>query len=186
LVELTEHPVDARTLNEHFASLGAILAASEETLAQIVSNYTARRIRMIRNALAAVLHEPLVEPRALPDTEAVARFLVASIGYRRFEELRVLYLDSTHRLIRQETAFRGCIDQCHMHARPIITRALELGAKGLILSHNHPSGLASPSRADIEATRRLSVAARSLDFDVIDHIIVARDQWYSFRAMGHM
>ena len=74
---------------------------------------------------------------------------------------------------------RGTIDESPVYTREIATRALLTNAKGVILSHNHPSGSAIPSRADIQTTKKIKDALAMLDINLFDHIIIGHDQTYS-------
>jgi DNA repair protein RadC len=96
----------------------------------------------------------------------------------------VLFLNSKNRLLRDEVMSEGSINETPIYPREIMRRALELGATALILAHNHPSGDPQPSDGDVDATRRIARAARSLDIKIHDHVVVARSGWTSFRTLG--
>jgi DNA repair protein RadC len=83
-----------------------------------------------------------------------------------------------------EELFRGTIDGASVHPREVVRRALAHNAAAVILSHNHPSGVAEPSRADIQLTRRLSEALALIDVRVLDHIVVGDDNGVSFAERG--
>jgi DNA repair protein RadC len=87
-------------------------------------------------------------------------------------------------LIADEVQSTGTIDHTPVYPREIVKRALELGASAVILAHNHPSGDPTPSRADIEMTRDVAVAAKALRIEVHDHVIVERSGHSSFKALG--
>jgi DNA repair protein RadC len=123
---------------------------------------------------------------AMSTTAAVADYLRLEMGYEPAEQVRILFLGSGNRLIADEVLFRGTIDSAPIHARPIVHRALDLCATALIIVHNHPSGDASPSQADLQETHELRAALRAVDVVVHDHIIVARSGWTSLRARGLM
>ncbi|WP_447766144.1 JAB domain-containing protein [Sphingopyxis panaciterrae] len=107
-----------------------------------------------------------------PFSPELRRYLIASMGSLIDETLRVLFLDSARRLIADERLQQGTLNQLAVHPRTIFRRALEHNAAGLILVHNHPSGDPSPSEEDITSTRRLEQIGRSLDIEIVDHIIV--------------
>jgi DNA repair protein RadC len=98
--------------------------------------------------------------------------------------MRALYLDGKLRLVRDALITEGTVDEAPLYPREIIRRALDCAATGIILVHNHPSGDAYPSAADVEATARLALSARHLGITLHDHLIVARSGWSSFRRMG--
>ncbi len=102
---------------------------------------------------------------------------------RDAEFVAVAYLDEGRQLI-DVTLSSGEQDNAVLPVRRIIGEALKLGATGLILAHNHPSGDARPSAADIEATRQLSQTAAAVDVRVYDHLIFSGGDWQSLRAPG--
>src|SRR5271155_6283147 len=99
------------------------------------------------------------------------------------EQFRVLFLDKRNQLIADETQQIGTIDHTPVYPREVVKRALELSATAMILVHNHPSGDPTPSRADIEMTKRIIEIARGLGIEVHDHIIVGRDGHASLKGL---
>jgi DNA repair protein RadC len=95
-----------------------------------------------------------------------------------------LFLDKKNRLIADELQQRGTVDHTPVYPREVIKRALELGASALILVHNHPSGDATPSKADIEMTREVQEAAAKLGIAVHDHIVISKSGHSSFKSLG--
>src|SRR3546814_10192261 len=102
------------------------------------------------------------------------------------EVLRILFLDASYRLIADEQLHHGSVRQLELYPRTIFRRAIEHGATGLILVHNHPSGDATPSENDIVATRRLSDLGRSLDIEIVDHIVVTATHAQRVAASGRI
>ena len=98
----------------------------------------------------------------------------------------VLYLDKKNQLILDEILNRGTVDHAPVYPREVVRRALEVSASAIILVHNHPSGDPTPSRADIQMTKQIVEAARSLSVEVHDHLIVGREGVSSFRQLGLM
>ena len=86
-------------------------------------------------------------------------------------------------LIADEVQQEGTVDHTPVYPRQVVKRALEISASGIILVHNHPSGDPTPSRADIDMTKRIMEAAEQLGITVHDHIIVARDGHASLRGL---
>jgi DNA repair protein RadC len=87
-------------------------------------------------------------------------------------------------LIKHERQQRGTVDHTPVYTREVVKRALELGASALILVHNHPSGDATPSRADIAVTKDIVKAAAPLGVTVHDHLIIGRGHHSSLRDLG--
>lgn len=96
------------------------------------------------------------------------------------EECWVIFLNRANRLIATEMISRGGLDSTIIDNRAIIRKALDKKASALILVHNHPSGSVLPSRADITQTQALNTALKTCDLSLLDHVIVARDAYYSF------
>ena len=109
---------------------------------------------------------------------------VRDMAHHGVERVRVLHLDSKNRLIRDELMSEGTIDEAALYAREVIRRAIDLKSSAIILVHNHPSGDASPSRADIDVTRAIADAGRRLGIALHDHIIIAAGGHTSLRAQG--
>jgi DNA repair protein RadC len=114
----------------------------------------------------------------------VRDFLRLQNGRTPHEVFSVLFLDSQHQLIAFEDLFRGTLTQTSVYPREVVRRALLRNCAAVILSHNHPSGVAEPSRADEILTRELRSALRLVDIQVLDHIIVAAGDCVSFAERG--
>ena len=112
--------------------------------------------------------------------DAVVDYLRLRCGHAPTERLWVLFLDSKNQLLH-EMVCPGTVDSAPMDPREIMTRALEVGAAALIIAHNHPSGLAEPSMCDRQSTRRVRDAGYILGVAVLDHLIVTRSGYFSFR-----
>ena len=97
-----------------------------------------------------------------------------------------LFLDNRHRVICCEELFRGTINGASVHPREVVRRALEHNAAALILAHNHPSGVAEPSQADIQITHRLRDALALVDIRVLDHMIVGDGEISSLAERGEL
>jgi DNA repair protein RadC len=132
----------------------------------------------------AMLDHKLKAKPVLANSKAVIDYLTAAMSHLVFEQVRVLFLGSTNKLIADRVVAIGTVDEAPIYPREIVKTALEIGATGLILAHNHPSGDPSPSRADIENTKRLIDTCRGVRLVVHDHIVVASEGWMSMRASG--
>lgn len=164
----------AATLLEEFQSIGRIWSAAPEALGRVLGDVSPV-ISLIIGARDAALETMAGDLRGIaidPFSLELRRYLIASMGSLADETLRVLFLDSSRRLIADERLQNGSLSQVAVHPRTIFRRALEHNAAGLILVHNHPSGDPTPSEDDILVTRRLDQIARSLDIEIVDHIIV--------------
>lgn len=120
----------------------------------------------------------------LTSPQAVKDFLRLHIELLEHEVFVVLFLDTRNRVIEFQQMFRGTINGASVHAREVVKAALSLNAAGVIFAHNHPSGVAEPSRADIQITERLKAALELVDVRVLDHFIIGHKQYISFAERG--
>lgn len=176
----------AKALLSTFGSFEGITAVEETRLCQIEGVGPAAACALhvygemaIRQARQRIEEKPLINC-----WQAVLDYIRVSDGYKSVEEVHILFLNKKNHLIADEVVFTGTIDQTPFYIRDILKRALDLNAVSLIIVHNHPSGDASPSAADIEQTQRLFLAAHQLGITLHDHFIVARDQYTSLRTLG--
>lgn len=102
------------------------------------------------------------------------------------EHFKTIFLDSRQKVIKDETIFIGSLNASIVHPREIFQAALEEGAAGIILLHNHPSGNPDPSEEDIEITKQLVKAGEILGIEVLDHIIIANKRYFSFKEKGYL
>jgi DNA repair protein RadC len=107
------------------------------------------------------------------------RQYVESLGEEANEWLLALYVDEYFQLLAVDTVGRGDVGSCGVSFRKIFKRGHALNAHGFLLVHNHPSGDPTPSRSDIEVTKRLHVTARNIEMPLIDHLIIGGDRMYS-------
>lgn len=131
-----------------------------------------------------VLKLPVARGELISTSRQLLAYLTARLAFGPIEQLRVLYLDAAGRLVADELQGRGCTSELAIYPRQIVRRGLEVNAAGLILAHNHPSGDQRPSRADIDATRRVAEACNALGMILHDHLIVTLSGWSSFRLLG--
>ncbi len=139
---------------------------------------------LIQRALKTLdrhLHEPGV---AFTSTRAAREWLILNMAGLEREEFRVLYLNNQNQLIAGETLFTGTINRTEVHPREVIKRALYHNAAAVVLTHNHPSGEVTPSKADRLITERLVQALGLVDIRVPDHLIVGGSQVFSFAEHG--
>ena len=114
----------------------------------------------------------------------VKQYLQLAFAGQGYESFVVLYLDAQHRLIEAEEPFRGTLTQTAVYPREIVKRALHWNAAAVMFAHNHPSGVAEPSRADEHLTQSLKTALTLVDVRVLDHFVVAGNTVTSFAERG--
>jgi DNA repair protein RadC len=176
----------AKALLREFGGIGGLLSADAEALLRVdgVGDTAAAAIKIVQASALRLLRNDIVEKPMLASWQALLDYLRADMAYRGIERVRVLHLNAKNILIRDEVMSEGSIDQASVHVREVIRRAIDLGASGLILVHNHPSGDPAPSRADISLTRDIIDAGKRLNITVHDHVIIASSGHSSMRALG--
>jgi DNA repair protein RadC len=139
----------------------------------------------------AIIHRALkiLEYRArygevLSSPKAAGDFCRLKLAEREHEIFAVLFLDAQNRLIEYQEIFRGTLTQTSVYPREVVKAALACNAAGVIMTHNHPSGLAEPSRADEQITKTLQQALALVDVRVLDHLIVATSGVVSLAERG--
>lgn len=178
---------DAANLLARFGTVAAALAAPVREIERVLGEDArprAERIKALHHLVLSVLRGGIADRPIMGSFRRLQDYLRTSLGHEAREQTRVLYLDARHHLIADELTGQGTIDHAPLYPREVIHRALELGARGLVLVHNHPSGAVEPSFPDIQMTDRVDAACRTLELELIDHLLVARQTVVSFRAMG--
>ena len=178
----------AARLIKQFGGLEGLLGASVDKL------LACRGLGDARVAVLKAVHElscrrdetQLATSDALTDPAAVIRYLRRRIGHLEREVFGCLFLDTRHRPMCFEVLFYGSINRAHVHTREILKRAIQLNAAALILAHNHPSGIAEPSSADLNLTRELKDLLHRIDVALLDHIVVAPASGVSLAQRGLM
>jgi len=115
---------------------------------------------------------------------SVFEFMQPILGDLPHEEFWIIYVNNSNKVIQRKQLSKGGITGTMVDVRLVLKKALELGATGLILVHNHPSGALRPSEADKHLTQKLKLAGKSLDIKVLDHLIVTEKTYFSFADKG--
>ena len=176
----------AQGLLDRFGGWAGLLAASVQDLSKVKGLGPAKRaeIAAVLEIARRSLNQQLAEKPAMNDVDTVKTYLRLQLGSLGHEVFAVLFLDAQLRLIAMETLFQGSLTQTTVHPREVVKRALALGAGAAILVHNHPSGVAEPSRADELLTKHLSQALALVDVRVVDHFVVGAGEVVSFAERG--
>jgi len=174
----------AEALIAEFGSLPGVLAAGARAPARRIGAEPARFLADVRTALLHCLRLPLAERPVISTSRQLLDYLQADMTNLINERFRVLFLTSQNELLADDLVWEGTVGEAPAYPREIVKRALEVGATGIILVHNHPSGNHAPSQGDVDATRRIADAALILGICLHDHIIVSRAGWTSFRKLG--
>jgi DNA repair protein RadC len=187
----------AKALLERFGCLSATLSAPVEALTQVkvkdglgrtlaLGRQGALDFKLLHEAARRMGLETLKKRAVISSWSALIAYVRVSLAHEPREQFRVLFLDKKNQLIADEVMNRGTVDHAPVYPREVVRRALELGSSALILVHNHPSGDPTPSTADVEMTRQVMQAAKTLNIAVHDHLVVGRDGTASLKALGLM
>ena len=169
-----------------FHNLYNIVNSDEKELLKI-KGITSKKIFILKNIpilLEYYLNNSLKSDILEFKKKDLINYLIIKLGRLKFETFSIICLDINKRFISIEQIFRGTIDSATIYPRDLVEKALSLGSSYVILSHNHPSGIAKPSNADIEITEIIYKAFFMVNIKVIDHIIIAGNLHYSFRENG--
>lgn len=174
----------AKALLKRFGSLSGIIDATEKQLTEVpgVGENVALLIHLMKGLYTDYLYEQVKGREVLSSTQEVLRYAKMKLAGLEHEVFMVIYLNTQNEVIGDEILVEGTIDQLYIHPRQLMTRALNMSARGIILLHNHPSGTPSPSPADIQLTRSIKIAAEAVRLDILDHLIIARNSCYSIAA----
>jgi DNA repair protein RadC len=176
----------ARALLADFGSVSALLAADQGTLTRAKGLGAARycQLAAVLELVRRGLRQEMSRRDALGSPGAVRDYLRLKLRDLEHEVFVGLYLDAQNRVIGDEELFRGTLTQTSVYPREVVKRALAHNAAGVILAHNHPSGVAEPSHADEALTRALRQALALVDVRVLDHFVVAGNVAVSFAERG--
>ncbi|MCH2548278.1 MAG: DNA repair protein RadC [Alphaproteobacteria bacterium] len=176
----------AKKLLTQYGSFSKVITLSPTELKQIdgVGDAVIAAFMTIQAATERLLREQVVNRPLIQSWSALLDYSKATMGYKKIEEFRILFLNRRNELMHDEVQQKGTIDHTPVYVREVVKRALELGAASIILMHNHPSGEAKPSKADIDITNQVVNAAKGVGISVHDHVIITENAHYSFRANG--
>jgi DNA repair protein RadC len=176
----------AYALLERFGDVTGITRASVEELAQ-VDRLGAARAAALKAALEIGRRLQIeaagdkVQVRSPADAAAL---LMPEIGHLEQEVFVVLLLDTRNRVIGQETLYKGSLNASHIRVGEVFREAIRRNCAAILVAHNHPSQEVSPSPEDAALTKQLVEAGKSLDVEVIDHLVISRSRFVSLRERG--
>ena len=176
----------ARELLQQFGGLRQLLEADQDSFCQANGLGTAKfsQLQAVLEMARRHLSESLQVGELLSSAQLARDYVTAQLRHRRQEVFAVLFLDNQHRLLAFEELFYGTIDGASIYPREVVKQALAHNAAAVILTHNHPSGIAEPSQADMRITERLQAALELVDIRVLDHLIVGNGEVVSMAEQG--
>ncbi len=176
----------ARDLLSHFGGLTRLFAAEQASFSAFPGMGPAKyaQLQAVLEMSRRALSEEMRSGDALGSPAAVRNWLRLRLAGLPHEVFLAVFLDAQNRVIEAEELFRGSLTQTSVYPREVVKRALAHNAAGVILAHNHPSGVAEPSQADRWLTDQLKTALGLVDVKVLDHFIVAGGAGLSFAERG--
>jgi len=178
----------ATNLLRQFGSLQALMKADRLSFTQAKGLGDAKYAQLQAVLEMARRHhfEVIERGQALTSPEATRLYLIDKLKHHAHEVFAVLFLDNQHRTLIFEELFTGTIDSANVYPREVVKKALAHNAAAVILAHNHPSGIPTPSQADKQITQRLKEALNLIDIRVLDHFIIGDGRPYSFAEHGDL
>jgi DNA repair protein RadC len=178
----------AKKLLQTLGSFADVVNASDVRLREVdgVTSAVILQLRLVRAASLRLMKTAIMDKPLLNSWKHVLDYCTAAMAHEKREQFRILFLDKKNRLIADEVQQTGTVDHTPVYIREVVKRALELSATAIVLVHNHPSGDATPSRADIDMTRQIVQAGKPLNVLVHDHIIIGQNGHASLKGLGLM
>jgi DNA repair protein RadC len=178
----------AKDLLEDFGNLRSLLGADQKRFCQAKGLGDAKyvQLRACVEMSRRYLRECLERGDVLSNPDDTRNFLMSELSGRDYEVFGCLFLDNKHRVIEFEELFYGTIDGASVYPREVLKKTLQHNAAALILAHNHPSGIAEPSQADIAITQRLKEALNLIDVRILDHLVIGDGYCVSLAEKGLM
>lgn len=177
----------AKTLLKNFKSIEKVLKADKDELLTIegLGENTITFLKLIGD-LPNIFYENTLKSSniKIQNKESLIKYLRSCIGYEKIEKFFVLYLNNSNELIFCDEKFSGTIDRSAIYPREIYKDVIKYNAKSIIIAHNHPSGSLSPSKSDIDITRHISEGLKNFDANLIEHIIITNNSYFSFLEEG--
>jgi len=176
----------ARDLIAQYGGLRPLLEADFETFRQGQGLGLAKftQLQAILEMSRRHLRETLKRGDVLENPIQTREYLISELRGCEREVFSCLFLDNRHRVLEYEALFYGTINSATIHPREVVKKALAYNAAAVILSHNHPSGIAEPSQADIQITQKLKEALQLVDIRLLDHIVIGDGESVSLAERG--
>jgi len=178
----------AKEALQKFQSLPAVLDAAEEELCTVtgIGPKNLFGIKLVK-AVAERYHEGrMTAADPLQNSGELFAYLQQSMSGRDRECFKVLYLDAKNRVLKVEDLFEGTLTASSVYPREVVKNALNQRAAAVIFAHNHPSGDPEPSSADFAVTRQLLYACMITGITVHEHLVIGRQNYFSFADSGHI
>ncbi|WP_341789968.1 RadC family protein [Rickettsia endosymbiont of Polydrusus tereticollis] len=174
----------AKKLLEKFKNLTNLISLDKDKLLTISGTNENLYVNfaVMRELINRVLKQRITNKNIIGSWGALVDYLKVTMSSMPLEQFRILFLNKKNILIADEVLSQGTIDQAAIYPREIIKRALFNEASAIILVHNHPSGSSQPSKADIDTTRKIVETCHTVNISVHDHVIIANNDYFSFKS----
>ncbi|MGG5254896.1 RadC family protein [Neobacillus sp. SM06] len=175
-------------LLSHFEGLRQLKSATLEEITAIKGIGSAKAIQV----LAAIEIGRRVTSLTFADRYVIrspedgAKYVMDEMRFLSQEHFVCLYLNTKNQVLHKHTVFIGSLNASIVHPREVYREALKRSAASIICLHNHPSGDPTPSREDIEVTRRLSESGKIIGVDLLDHLIIGENKFVSLKEKGYV
>ncbi|MBQ7902601.1 MAG: DNA repair protein RadC [Oscillospiraceae bacterium] len=178
----------AHLLLNEFKSLSAVFDAPVEELCKIkgISNHTATLIKLIPELLSVYHTDKTKDTKIVNSTNEAGRFFIPRFYGKKNEEVHIMLLDDKKKLIKCEKLFEGTVNSSPVTVKKIVASVVNSNATAVVIAHNHPGGIALPSRSDIITTEKIFKALKLINVELSDHIIVADDDFVSLADSGEL
>lgn len=172
----------AKDLLKKYQSLSKIMQLDEK---EILSNKGVGEsflflLKLLRETNGLLLKQDLQQSAVLDSFEKVIGYCKINMSHLPNEQLRILFLDQTNKLIADDVLQQGTVNQTPIYPREILKKALHYNAVAIIMVHNHPSGDVTPSEADVKVTLEVKRLGMMMNVTLHDHIIIGKNDFYSF------
>jgi len=176
----------AKEAIHRFNGLRGVLEASPADLQQIngIGAHNIFGIKLVQEVAREYLKEKIIDKPVYKSSKEIFDFLYHSLRDLKKEVFKVIYLNSQNQIIEIADLFTGTISKGVVPPREVIEGAIKLSAESMIFVHNHPTGNPEPSLSDKELTKELIYAANAIQLNVLDHIIIGDNKYFSFAREG--
>ena len=176
----------AHKLINRFGSLSAVFDARPEELMKVdgITENTAVLISMIPQLARKYLEDKSDAVNAISGFDDIGTYLMPKFVGRTVETIMLAALDNKNKIISCSIIAEGENDHASLSKRKVMEEAIRVGATRVVLAHNHPRGFAMPSKEDIHLTEEVYALLRTVEIELVDHIIFAEDDFVSLAASG--
>jgi DNA repair protein RadC len=176
----------AKEAIRRFKTLRGVLEASEEELDQIegIGPHSIFGIKFMQAVAREFLRERSIGKEVCSSSQEIFDYFYHSMRDLKKEIVKIVYLNTQNQIVEFKDLAQGTVDSSYLYPREVIEGAIKSGAASLVIVHNHPSGNPEPSESDKELTRDLVYAGTVMKINILDHIIIGDNKYFSFAAAG--